>query len=229
MKPKTLAKIALEKINKNIFIFDKPERKNEAVKQINNVIKNKNIENIINDELEDPILEFHIGVYVPNFDYPIIPVDKNGDPIIWENYDKNFIIPGNGTHIFRGVGISGEYYYMGLLKSLAPFRDIDIKVDRYTDLENAAYAFLCTMTRNIDKDWAMDHQVSDDPLQYEWDVLIDHWKDFTKVQNKKEFEMKQKHLYIKWLQKWISKHGTNPDTHMRLLRNTKRNQEPQKI
>jgi len=216
MKPKTLARIALKNIEKGIYVFDSEQRKIEALRVIEDVLHGK--PDINNDNLQDPIIEFNIGVYVPNFDYPIIPVDSTGEPIIWDEDDTNFVVPGNGTHIFRGIGLSGEKYYMGYLKSLAPFRETIVKVDRYTNLEFAAYAFLCTMTRIIDKDYALDHMVEDYALKIEYDVLLDHWKEFSKVDNIKEFENNQKHLYIKWLQKWICRYGTNPDAHMKILR-----------
>lgn len=220
MKPRTLARIALKNIQKGVFIFDCPERKKEALRVIDDILHGD--PDVKNEHLDDPIVEFHIGVYIPNFDYPIVPVDTEGTPIVWDERNHSFKIPGNGTHVFRGIGISGEHYYMGYLKSLASFRDAEIKVDRYTNVDYAAYAFLCTMTRIIDKDYALDHMVDDYPLKIEYDVLLDHWQEFTKTEDVKIFEMKQKHLYIRWLQTWISKHGTNPDTHMRVLRNQKK-------
>jgi hypothetical protein len=223
MKPRTLARIAQRLIDNGTFVFDCPERKEEALKQIKNLLSGK-AETV---ELEDPIVEFHIGVYIPNFDYPLIPVDRNNAPIVWKE-SKNYIIPGDGTHMFRGVGLSGEYYYMGYLESLAPYRDAIIKVDRYTDVTRAAYTMLCTMSRQLNKAELLDHMITDYPIKVEYDVLRENWEKNTSDVNVKEFEAQQKKLYIKWLQKWIMTHGRNPDTHMKVLRNPK-NKTPAKI
>lgn len=222
MKPRTLARIAKRHIDSGKFIFDCPERKDEALRQIKALIKGE--PEISNEDLNDPIVELHIGVYVPDFDYPIIPIDYQGNPIVW-NKSENFVIPGNGSHIFRGVGLSGDYYYLGYLDSLSPFRDSIIKVDRYTDVDMAAYAMVCTMSRVIDKKKAQDFIVEDYPLLLEHDVLLKFWKSKEGSVEKplKEFEKEQKALYIKWLYKWISVNGTNPETHMRVLRNPKKN------
>lgn len=219
MKPRTLARIALKNIENKFFTFDCIDRKKEALRVIEDVLHGK--PDIDNAQLDDPIVELHCGVYIPNFDYPLVPVNQNNEPIVWTEDDESYQIPGRGTHIFRGIGISGEPYYMGYLSCLAPFRESVIKVDRYTDVNHAAFAFMCTMTRVIDKDYALDHMVEDYGLKNEFEVLLEHWQDISKTENLKDFETEQKHLYIKWLNKWILTHGTNPDTHMRVLRNIK--------
>lgn len=219
MKPRTLARIALKNIENGNFTFDSKKRNDEALRVIDDLLHGT--PDVDNSQLDDPIVELHCGVYIPNFDYPLVPVDQDNNPIVWTSDDESYVVPGRGTHIFRGIGISGEPYYMGFLKCLAPFREATIKVDRYTDVDHAAFAFICTMSRVIDKDYALDHMVEDYALKNEFEVLLEHWQEISKTENIKDFEAEQKHLYIKWLQRWISIHGTNPDTHMRVLRNNK--------
>lgn len=214
MKPRTLARIAMRNIESGKFIFDCQERKDEAIRQIKNIVSGPAAED--KSDHDDPIVEFHVGVYIPNFDYPIVP-ENNGEPMVWRE-DGKYMIPGAGSHTFKGIGLSGESYYMGYLDTLSPYRNAIIKADRYTTVDRAAYAFLCTMTRVLDKAYALDHMVCDYPLKVEHEVLVEKWSDQTTQDNIKEFEDEQKHLYVKWLQKWIVTHGTNPDTHMRVLR-----------
>jgi len=223
MKPRALARYALRNIKNGKFQFDCLERKGEALRVIDDILRGDPNENKLDGD--DPIIEFHIGIYIPNFDYPLVPIDKNKNSIVWAEENDSFIVPGSGTHTFRGIGLSGESYYMGYLKSLAPYKDALIKVDRYTDIEHAAFTMLCTMTRIVDKDKAFDFIPYDTPLQLEFDILLEHWNMASKSHDPKEFEKEQKHIYMKWLQQWICKHGTNPDTHMRALRIPKKEQQ----
>jgi hypothetical protein len=220
MRLKVFVNLCAKYIKNDIFIFDSEARKKEALTILNHVIYNHTKYDISNDVLEDPIVEFEAGVYIPNFDYPIIPIDVDGNPIVWEPSNDKYVIPGNGTHIFRGVGLSGEHYYIGYIKNLNAFRECHIKVDRYTDINYALYAFLCTMTRILDKDAAFDHIVEKYPIKPEYEVLSDHWMAFSKSKNVKEFELNQKKLYMKWMQCWITTHGKQPVSHMRVLRNS---------
>jgi len=215
MKPRTLARFALKKINDNTFIFDTEERKAEAIRQMKKIIVGKPDSS---NSPEDPIVELHIGVFIPNFDYPIVPVDANGEAIVWQE-DGTYLIPGNGTHEMKGVSLSGESYFMSYLDSLAPYRDTVIKVDRYTNITRAAYALVCAMSRVVIKP-----PLNTVPLKIEYDVLLDEWNTHTDI---KQFEKEQHKLYIQWLGKWISIHERNPDTHMRVLRPAKKMKTPQ--
>lgn len=216
MKPRTLARHALKLINSGLFSFDSDERKTEAIQQMKSILTGKpESENNPND----PIVEFHIGVFIPNFDYPIIPVDSNNDPIVWEE-DGEFPVPGLGTHTFKGVGISGEKYYMSYLTSLSPFREATVKVDRYTDMDRAAYALVCTMSQILNKETLIP-STGNMPIKMDYEELIEHWNSIPDHKDK-TFEDKQHKLYIKWLQKWINIHGKNPETHMRVLRTPKK-------
>lgn len=209
MKPRTLAKYALNNIDNGLFEFDCEERQTEAVKQLQSIIRGKPISD--NNELDDPIVEFHAGVYIPNFDYPIVKTDENGEPIVWKE-DGEFLIPGIESHIFKAVGLSGEKYDIHYMQSLSPFRNCIIKVDRYTDLDRASYALTIAVSLVLGK------TINDDmPIKVEYDVLIDKWKKELDTHDK-SFEEQQHKLYIKWLQKWISIHGKNPETHMKVLK-----------
>ncbi len=214
MKPRTLARYALKKIQDNTFIFDTNERKQEAIRQMKKIISGKSIG--VNNP-EDPIVEIHIGVYIPNFDYPIVPVDDNGDVIVWKE-DGNYNIPKDGIHTVKGVSLKDESYFLSYLDSLAPYRDVIIKVDRYTDITRAAYALVCTMSRILNKE-VISKEATIVPLKMEYDALLEEWNTHEDV---KQYEKDQHKLYIKWLSKWISIHGRNPDTHMRVLRPVKK-------
>lgn len=214
MKPRTLARIALNKINDGTFTFDSDERKQEAIKQMKKIVCGKATEP---NNPEDPIIEFHIGVYIPNFDYPIVQVDDSNEPVIWVE-DGKYVINGSGSHVFKGVGVSGETYFMAFLDSLAPFRDAVIKVDRYTDVTRAAYALVCAMTTVLNKK-EISKDTGNKPLKVVYDMLLQSWNEHEDV---KEFDKEQHKLYIKWLSKWISIHERNPDTHMRVLRPNKK-------
>lgn len=216
MKPRTLARHALKLIESGLFDFDCEDRKTEAVKQMKSIISGKTE---AQNNPDDPIIEFHIGVYIPNFDYPIIPTDEDHKPIVWEE-DGEFPVPGLGTHTFKGLGISGEKYYMSYMSSLAPFRDAVVKVDRYTDMDRAAYALVCSMSMILNKDEFID-SIGDNPIKMDYEQLLDLWKSIPHSKDK-DFEDRQHKLYIKWLQRWINIHGKNPETHMRVLRTPKK-------
>lgn len=223
MKPKTLARHALKMVESGLFEFDCLERKKEAIKQMKSIIKDKNA----TIDFDDTIIEIHIGVYIPNFDYPIIPIDENGIPIVWEE-DGEFNVPGPGTHTVKGIGLSGEKYYLSYMSSLAAFRDCDIKVDRYTDVERAAYALVCCVTHIINKnsiyfnDKFKSYNIPTNvPLTLDFQHVIDDWNNISHNRDK-EFEEQQHKLYIKWLQRWINIHGKNPETHMKVLKSTKK-------
>jgi hypothetical protein len=214
MKPRTLARIALNKIADGTFTFDCPERKIEAETQLKKIIAGKATET---NNPEDPIIEIHIGVYIPNFDYPIVQLDANNEPVIWKE-DNVFNVPGTGSHVLKGIGISGETYFMDFLDSLAPFRDAVIKVDRYTDATRAAYALTCSVSKILNKKDVI-KQTGTKPLKIAYDLLIEEWKVHDHA---KDYEKEQHALYIKWLSMWIATHGRNPDTHMRVLRPAKK-------
>lgn len=211
MKPRTLARYALEKIKDGTFTFDSQGRKDECLRQIDTLLHGKPK---YKNNPEDPITEIHISVYIPNFDYPIVPLNQNWEPFIWKE-DKKYVVPGNGSHIVRGIGISGEKYYLNYLDSWATFRNSVIKVDRYTDLDRAAFAFISTMCFILDKE-KYSHAFGDFPIRLEHEELIYNWK--CKDTHNKEFEAEQQKLYIKWLQGWIAEHGKNPETHLRVLK-----------
>jgi len=213
MKPRTLARVALKYIESNEFTFDSDLRKKEAVRQMRQIISGKPVGM---NPLEDPIIEIHIGVYVPNFDYPIVPIDEHGEPSVWKENGK-YLVPGHGNHVVKGISVSGESYFMSFLESLAPFRNTIIKVDRYTDVKRAAYALVSTMSRIINKKSL--EVVTTQPLKIEYDTLLEEWHTHDDV---KEFEKEQHKLYIKWLTNWIEIHGRNPDTHMRVLKTPKK-------
>jgi hypothetical protein len=214
MKPRTLARIAIKHIEDGSFSFDTEERKQEAIRQMRQIISGKPVGS---NSPEDPIVEIHIGVYIPNFDYPIVPSDVvTGEPIVWQETNQ-YLVPGPGSHIVKGVGVSGECYFMSFLGSLAPFRNAVIKVDRYTDVKRAAHALVCTMTRILEKDAL--HGVTEQPLKMEYDALLEEWHTHDDV---KAFEKDQHKLYIRWLSRWIEIHGRNPDTHMRVLKPLKK-------
>lgn len=219
MKPRTLARIALKSIEDGTFTFDSLKRKDEAIRQMRQIVSGKADSN----NPEDPIIEIHIGVYIPNFDYPIIQSNDSGEPVIWVE-TGDYSVPGTGSHVVKGIGVSGESYFLAFLDSLAPFREAIIKVDRYTDVVRAAHALVCTMTRILNKQEVQ--KVTNLPLKMEYDVLMEEWNKHDDV---KEFDKEQHRLYIQWLQKWISVHGRNPDTHMRVLKPPKKNHELDRV
>jgi hypothetical protein len=211
MKPRTLARYALDRIEDGTFTFDSDSRKKVCLEQIECLLHGKpKYEN----NPEDPIIEIHIGVYIPNFDYPIVPINEAGEPIIWKE-DGRYLIPGGGTHVVRGVGLSGEKYYINYLDSWAQFREAIVKVDRYTDMDRAAWAFISAMCLIEDKQ-KYTHAFGQFPIKLDQDELMYNWS--CKTENHKEFEAEQKKLYIRWLQGWIQTHGKNPETHLRVLR-----------
>jgi hypothetical protein len=211
MKPRTLARIALKSISSGEFVFDTDDRKDEAIRQLKKIISGK--ADINNPE--DPIIEIHIGVYVPNFDYPVVNIDKNDEPIVWKE-DGKYAIPGDGSHIVKGIGISGDSYFLGYLDNLSSLREAIIKVDRYTDVKRAAYALCCSLTKIMNK---KDFQtINSQPLKLNQEILLEEWN---KHEDIKEYDKLQHKLYVKWLSKWINVHGRNPDTHMRVLKNPK--------
>jgi hypothetical protein len=213
MKPRTLARIAIKFIEDGSFIFDTEARKQEAIRQMRLIISGKPT---VENNPEDPIIEIHIGVYIPNFDYPIVQTDALGEPVVWaENH--NYQVPGSGSHIVKGMSVNGEAYFMSYLNSLAPFRNTVIKVDRYTDVKRAAHALVCAMTRILDK--SSIKAITDQPLKMEYDVLLEEWNAH---EDAKTFEKEQHKLYIRWLSMWIEIHGRNPDTHMRVLKPPKK-------
>lgn len=208
MKPRTLARYAYEWIQDGSFVFDCNERKEEAIKQLKRIIGGKATEP---NHPEDPLVEMHIGVYIPNFDYPIVPTDNWGNIYIWKE-DGNYQIPGKGSHIVKGISVSGTEYYLSYLESLAPYRNVIIKVDKFTDIKRAAYALVCCVSQIINKKELLNN---DKPLKMTWQVLEDKYK---MHEDAKEFEKQQKSLYIKWLSKWIMIHNKNPDTHLKVLK-----------
>lgn len=212
MKPRTLARHAIKCIKSGLFEFDTKKRQKEAMRQMKSIISGE--PKYKNEDLDDPIIDFHIKVYVPNYDYPIIPVDKNNEPIVWEE-DFNYYIPSTNIE-FKGVGLSGELYYMQYLYSLAPFRNANIKVDKYIDLDRAACTLVSAMSQ-IDYETKRKTMIliNDNPIKLEYDELVHQWKNNC-VDN--IFEETQHKLYIKWLQKWISIYGKNPETHMKNLK-----------
>ena len=217
MKLSTLARYAVGCITRNEFVFDSTKRRKEALKILKPVSSREPADPI---QLDDPMMEFHISVYVPNFDYPIVPVDMNGNPLVWKEDFMTFNVPGNGSHTFKGVGNSGEKYYMGYLESLSPYKDCPVKVDKYTDIKRASHALVCTMSRILNKKEMHNFIVQDYPLLLEQEVLYDVWKNNSNGQSEsvKQFEAGQKKLYMKWLQRWIILHGKNPETHMKILK-----------
>lgn len=218
MKPRTLARYALKKIQDGTFTFDTEDRKAEATRQMKKIVSGRPTS--INNP-EDPIIELHIGVYIPNFDYPIVATDEHGNPIVWKE-DGIYSVPGNGTHTVMGISLSGESYYMSYLESLAPFRDAVVKVDRYTDITRAAYALVCVMSHILNKT-ELSKEIGFAPLKVKYDVLLEEWNTH---EDAKQYEKDQHRLYIKWLMEWISVHGRNPDTHMRVLRPAKKVKTP---
>jgi hypothetical protein len=208
MKPRTLARFALDWIESGDFIFDSEDRKQEAIRQLRRITVGKANEP---NHPEDPINEIHIGIYVPNFDYPVVPTDTWGNPFVWQE-DNKYIVPGNGSHIVKGIGISGTEYYLGFLNSLAPYRNTVIKVDKYTDFKRAAYALTCCVSQILNKKALLN---TDKPLKMSWELFTDEYK---KHEDVKLYEKQQKSLYIKWLTKWISIHHKNPDTHLKILK-----------
>lgn len=218
MKPRTLAKLALKWIEDNSFKFDCEERKIEAIKQMKRLANGKTTEE---NNPEDPIIEIHIGVYVPNFDYPIIPCNTWGEPILWVE-DNKFDVPGKGTHSLKGVGISGEFYFMNYLTSLVPYRNAIIKVDKYTTVKRAAWVLVCTMSQILNKKELI-KETGLYPLKMEYDVLKEA---FNKSDDIKKFEAAQKKLYMKWLSGWINTYRKSPNTHMKVL---KLNKEKEKV
>jgi len=213
MKPRTLARLALQWIDDNSFSFDTEERKVEAIKQLKRIINGKTTE--INNPIDplDPITELHIGIIVPNFDYPLIPINSWGEPIIWKE-DNNYKIPGKGTHILKGISLNGETYLMKNIYNMCPYKNAIIKVDKYTDLKRAAWVFACNCCEILNKK----ENVKKDGLyglKYEYEVLKTKFEEQINV---KTYEKMQKNLYIKWLSKFINEYQKNPCTHMRLLK-----------
>jgi len=212
MKPRTLARHALKLIESGLFDFDCDERREEAIKQMKSIIYGKPISE---NNIEDPIIELHIGVYIPNFDYPIIPTDENHNPIVWKE-NGEFPVPGLGSHSLKGIGISGEKYYLSYMTSLSPFREATVKVDKYTDIDRAAYTLVCSMSQILNKEELIS-VTGNNPIKMDYDELLDMWRSIPQIGDK-EFEDRQHKLYIKWLQMWINIHGKNPETHMRVLK-----------
>lgn len=210
MKPRTLARIALQKIKEGIFIFDTEERKKEAVRQMKRIVSGRPP---FKNEGTDPIAEIHISIFTPNFDYPLVPTN-DGKPFVWQE-DHKYIVPGYGTHIVRGVSINDNRYNLQFCDSLAPFRSAIVKVDKYTDPVRAAHALVCTMCSIENKKEFKKEKNMTDQLVLSDGMLMKHWDS---IPNKKEFEDKQKHLYVKWLQKWIEIYHKSPGTHMKVLK-----------
>lgn len=210
MKPRTLAKLALNWIETGSFKFDCEDRKIEAIKQMKRLINGKSTEE---NNPEDPIMELQIGLYVPNFDYPIVPCNNWGEPIIWKE-DENYFIPSKGTHILKGVGLSGEFYFMNLLQSLTPYRKAIIKVDKYTTLKRAAWVFVCNSCQILNKKELIKED-GPKPLKMVYQVLKEQ---FNKHDDVKKFEISQKKLYMQWLTRFISLYRKNPETHMKVLK-----------
>lgn len=210
MKPRTLAKLALKWIDDGSFVFDCEDRKIEAIKQMKRLINGKTNEE---NNPTDPIIELHIGLYVPNFDYPLIPSSDWGEPIVWQE-DDVYKIPSKGTHILKGVGLSGEFYFMNLLQSLTPYRKAIIKVDKYTNLKRAAWVFVCNSCQILNKKELI-KESGVHPLKMEYEILKEEFK---KHEDVKKFENDQKRLYIKWLTKFIGIYRKNPETHMKVLK-----------
>jgi hypothetical protein len=208
MKPRTLARFAYDWIMDGTFVFDNEERKTEAIKQLKRIISGKATEE---NNPEDPLVEIHIGVHIPNFDYPIVQTDNWGNPYVWKE-DGVYMVPGKGSHMVKGISISGTQYYLSYLESLATYRNCVIKVDKYTDFKRAAYALVCCVSQILNKKLLNN---TGKPLKMTWQVLVDRYK---MHDDAKEYEKQQKSLYIKWLGKWISTHNKNPDTHMKVLK-----------
>jgi hypothetical protein len=176
MKPRTLARHAWRMIENGTITFDTPERKKEGCRQVRQIING--VKKFKNDSI-DPIVEWHIGVYIPNFDYPLVPLDKNGEPLVWEE-DLTYHVCGDSTHTFRGISKTGEKYYLSHLDSLAPYKDVTIKVDRYTDLDRAAYALVSCMTLIQNKEhYEIDYGFK--PILMEHDEVVRMWKENKKV------------------------------------------------
>lgn len=209
MKPRTLARYAFEWVQDGTFTFDCEDRKQEAIKQLKRIISGKATED---NHPEDPLVEINIGVYIPNFDYPVVHTDNWGNIYVWKE-DGTYQVPGKGSHTVKGIGLSGAEYYLSYLESLAPYRNCVIKVDKYTDLKRAAYALVCCVTQILNKKAI--NAKSDKPIKMTWQVLEDKYKTHEDV---KQFEKEQKSLYIKWLAQWIAVHKKNPDTHMKVLK-----------
>lgn len=214
MKLRSLAKFALKQFKKGVYHFDCPERQKEAERQIKAVTCLRH--SYKNLDLEDPIVEIHVGVAIPNFDYPLVPLDGEGNPKIWVE-DNIFDVPGECTHTFRGIGLSGESYFLSHMENLLPFRDVVIKVDRYTDHHRAAYAFVCIMTQIIDKSM-FKNETGNLPIKNDHQTLVDTWDKM--VGDKTEYIVRndQQKLYLKWMQKWIAHYGRNPETHLKRLK-----------
>lgn len=204
MKPRTLARYALKWIEDGSFIFDNEFRKTEAIKQLKRIINGKT--NQTNNP-DDPIIELHIGLNVPNFDYPIVPLNNLGEPFIFKE-DNRYIIPSK-THVLKGIGLSGEKYYMDHLINFVPYKNAIIKVDKFTDMKRAACVFVNNLCQVLNK------KDLDEPnvIQLEYEVLKDIFKNKDKT-----FETSQKKLYIKWLGMFISIYNKNPETHMKVLK-----------
>lgn len=207
----TLARYALRQIKNGTFTFDSIERKKEAIHQLKLISHESKIQDY---NLDDPILEIHIGVYIPNFDYPIIQTDENNSPIIWQE-NNEYKINDKSSHIVSGIGLSGNSYYLAFLENLCPYRNSVVKVDRYTNIKRAAWALTNCVSKVLNK-WELLKKVGIIPIRLEYELIEDEFNKKSDII--KEFESEQKKLYIKWLSKWISIHGKNPESHKKILK-----------
>lgn len=205
MKLKYFAKLALEKIENNTITFINDNNKRNCIVLLKTII----LENNKNSEFNnDTVIELCIKVKIPNFDYPIIEVDENNDPIVWEETDTFLVDPNNISHDVILKSINEEEYNISNLSNLSKFSDIIVKVDGYTTINRAIVSFLqhlCVFDIKDDILTKVDYK----SLVYIWDV---------NCKDDPQFESSQHAHYIHWLSKWISVHGKNPETHLKVLR-----------
>jgi hypothetical protein len=214
MKPRTLARYALKKIKDDTFIFDSEIRKKEAIRQVKSIIKGPSKYESQRD-FEDPIIELHLGLQLPHYNFPIIKTKNNGEVIIWKD-DYYYNIPIFDDYIVRGITLSGKKYNLKYLRTLSLYRDCVVKTDKYTDIDRAAF-ILCNCMSEVDhKD---KHELLNDNKMLLIDELEDIKQKYEKLCDKDEtFREKSRNLYIKWLSKWIMTYGKNPETQMKILK-----------
>lgn len=209
MKPRTLAKIALEYIYNDEFIFKNDEYKFEAITQMNRLMSMNHCKELeAENNPSDPIVELHICLNVPKFDYPIIPKTAWGSTEIWQENDK-FMLPGNNSHVLLGKSITGEKYYMNNVWNFLPYKSCILKVDSITSLKRAAWVFtdnLCQILRKREN--------CDDILRTQLDVIKEEYKKIVKTDID---DKRQKALYVQWLMEYREIYKKVPNSYMRLL------------